>query len=326
MSASIENGVVSSVNIRPMEERDLLVADRVMRVAFGTFIGLPEPAAFMGDATFIPHRWKADPSGAFVAEHEGEVIGSNLATNWGSVGFFGPLTIRPDFWDRKVGRQLIEPAMECFAKWGNTHTGLFTFSASPKHAALYQRFGFWPRFLLAIMGKPVEGAQATAATGVTGRWRKYSGLSESEKEAALRGCRALTDGIYPGLDVTMEIQAVDGQSLGETLLVGDGPDAFAVCHFGPGTEGGSGTCYVKFGAAASSQGVEGFGRLLDAVEAFAGERGLPKIFAGVSTARHEAYQAMLRRGFRTEIQGVCMHRPNEDGYHRPGVFVLDDWR
>ncbi|WP_269321030.1 hypothetical protein [Fischerella sp. PCC 9605] len=32
------------------------------------------------------------------------------------------------------------------------------------------------------------------------------------------------------------------------------------------------------------------------------------------------------RGFRAEIIGVAMHRPNEAGYNRPDVFVLDDWR
>jgi len=35
---------------------------------------------------------------------------------------------------------------------------------------------------------------------------------------------------------------------------------------------------------------------------------------------------MLERGFRTDIQGVTMHRPNEPGYSRVGVYVLDDWR
>jgi GNAT superfamily N-acetyltransferase len=303
-----------------MEARDIAESDRVMRLAFGTFLGLPDPMLFMGDAAYIPHRWKADPTGAFVAECNGDVIGSNQATNWGSVGFFGPLTIRPDFWERKVGQRLMEPVMECFARWGNTHTGLFTFASSPKHAALYQRFGFWPRFLLVVMSKPVAPEKEAAG------WRRYSELPEDEKESVLRQCREVTDGVYPGLDVSIEIRAVDEQSLGETVVVGDGVDGFAVCHFGPGTEGGSGTCYVKFGAAVSAGGGKHFERLLDAVEAFAAERGLSRISAGVSTARHEAYREMLGRGFRTDIQGVCMHRPNEDGYHRPGVFVLDDWR
>ena len=43
-------------------------------------------------------------------------------------------------------------------------------------------------------------------------------------------------------------------------------------------------------------------------------------------ARHEAYRHLIARGFRTEVQGVAMHRPNEAGYSRPGLYVIDDWR
>jgi len=53
---------------------------------------------------------------------------------------------------------------------------------------------------------------------------------------------------------------------------------------------------------------------------------MPNVLAGVNLAREEAYQQMRTRGFRTMIQGVTMHRPNEPGYSVPGLFVLDDWR
>jgi len=50
------------------------------------------------------------------------------------------------------------------------------------------------------------------------------------------------------------------------------------------------------------------------------------LMAGVNLGREEAYRAMLASGFKTQIQGVTMHRPNEPGYSRPGLYVLDDWR
>src|SRR5262245_16366626 len=90
----------SIVTVRPLREDDLSTADHVMRLAFGTFLGLPDPESFMGDADYISTRWRADPSAAFAAEVEGALVGSNFATNWGSVGFFGPLTVHPDNWDR----------------------------------------------------------------------------------------------------------------------------------------------------------------------------------------------------------------------------------
>jgi hypothetical protein len=33
-----------------------------------------------------------------------------------------------------------------------------------------------------------------------------------------------------------------------------------------------------------------------------------------------------RRGFRTDIQGVAMHRPDSTAFNRPDVFLVHDWR
>src|SRR5579862_4567222 len=103
-----------SVTIRGLEERDLPAADRICRLAFGTFLGLPDPMTFMGDADFVGTRWRAEPSGAVAAELDGELVGSNLATRWGSFGFFGPLSVRPDLWDGGIARRLLERTMEIF--------------------------------------------------------------------------------------------------------------------------------------------------------------------------------------------------------------------
>jgi GNAT superfamily N-acetyltransferase len=318
-----EEAAGRDVTVRPLRESDLHAADHIMRVAFGTFIGLPEPAAFMGDASYVRTRWLADPKAAFAAEAGGELVGSNFATDWGSVGFFGPLTVRPDFWGAGVGKRLMEPVMELFNEWGTRHAGLFTFAHSPKHVGLYQKFGFWPRFLTAIMSKPVGRAEGAS------RWTGFSEAAASEREGVLSACRELTDAVYEGLDVGHEIRAVAAQGLGDTILLWeDGRlSGLAVCHSGPGTEAGSGVCYIKFGAARPGPNAEqDFSRLLDACEEWASSRNASRLVAGANTARHEAYRRMLARGFRTDIQGVVMSRPNEAGYNRPGVYLIDDWR
>src|ERR1051325_9180230 len=133
----IENITKTNISVRPLQETELSTADSIMRLAFGTFIGLPEPMSFMGDAAYVRNRWLADPAAAFSAEAGGEIIGLNFFTNLGSVGFFGPLTIRRDFWDRGVGKRLMEPIMELFEKWVTKHAGLFTFPHSQKHIGLY---------------------------------------------------------------------------------------------------------------------------------------------------------------------------------------------
>ncbi|MFF7162356.1 GNAT family N-acetyltransferase [Streptomyces sp. NPDC008086] len=114
MSAAKRTSVAASVSVRPLVEPDLDRADEIFRVAFGTFLGSPEPETFFGTADYVRTRWAADPQAAFAATVEGEVVGSNFAGDWGSVGYFGPLSVRPDLWDQGIGRLLMEPVMASF--------------------------------------------------------------------------------------------------------------------------------------------------------------------------------------------------------------------
>jgi hypothetical protein len=284
---------------------------------------MPDPMAFSGDADYVRTRYRADPPAALAAEVDGKFAGSNFALHWGSVGVFGPLTIHPDLWDKGVARHLLEETMKMFARWQVKHAGLFTFAQSSKHVHLYQKFGFWPRFLTAIMSKPVGEEDGRPGA----KWTRYSQLSPTEKAQAVQDCKNLTDEIYGGLDLRVEIDSIESQRLGDTILIYDGDSlaGFANCHCGAGTETSTGNCYVKF--AASKLGSERhFGGLLDACESFARSQALSRIVAGVNTARHGAYKAMIARNFRTDIQGVAMHWPNEPGYNREGVYLIDDWR
>jgi GNAT superfamily N-acetyltransferase len=312
-----------NITVRPLREDDLQEADRILRLAFGTFLGLPDPASFTGDASYVHTRWRADPMTAFAADADGQLAGSTFVSRWGSVGFLGPLTTRPDLWDRGIGKRLMDPVMACFEKWGTRHAGLFTFAHSQKHVGLYQKFGFWPRFLTAVMSKAV--GQARRQSG----WTAFSGVPGNQQDTLLRACTDLTDRIYPGLEVTPEVRSVNRQKLGETILLwkGDRLAGLAVCHCGPGSEAGSGVCYVKFGAVAPGPSAEeDFDRLLDACEQLAASQGLSRLVAGGNAGRDEAYRRMLGHGFRADMQGVAMQRSNDPGYNRPGVYVMDDWR
>jgi GNAT superfamily N-acetyltransferase len=312
---------VAEATVRPLREEDLEAADRIMRTAFGTFMGAPDPVAVFGDAQYVVPRYRAEPDWAFAAELEGEVAGSNFATRWGSFGFFGPLTVRPDLWDRGIAGRLMEPIIELFEEWRVRQAGLFTFAQSPKHIGLYQKFGFWPQYLTALMDKRIEPA-ADAPEPPT-----LASAPEAEREGIIAGCAELTDSIYDGLDVLHEIRATDAQSLGETVLLGGAElEGFAVCHCGAG-EAGSGTCFVKFAAARPGPDAgDRFSRLVGACEALARSRGLERMVAGVNLARDDAYRRLAGHGYRTWVQGVIMQRPNEPGYCRPDAYVIDDLR
>ena len=312
-----------TISIQPLRAEDLPEADRVCRLAFGTHLGLPDPLAFLGDADLVATRWRARPDAAVGAFSDGRLIGSSFATQWGDFGFFGPVTVHPEFWGQGVAQRLLEPTMALFDKWGVRQVGLFTFPDSPKHHALYGRYGFAKQELTPVMAKPV------AAEANAGEWLAYSALTPEARAVSLAACRGLTDQVSPGLDLTREILAVADQGLGETVLVYDGAElsGFAVCHAGAGSEAGSGVAYLKFGAARpGADAARSFDRLLSACEAFAHARGAARLSAGVNAARSEAHQLMADRGFVAEFQGVAMQRPDAPGHNRPDCFVVDDWR
>jgi GNAT superfamily N-acetyltransferase len=310
------------VVIRPLQASDLDTADRVMRTAFGTFLGAPDPMLVFGDAEYVRPRFAAEPSWAFAAELDGELVGSNLATRWGSYAFFGPLTVRPDLWDRGIASRLMQPVLDLFDGWQVRQSGLFTFANSAKHVSLYEKFGFWPQYLTMLMHRQL-GADSQAPAPQT-----YSQAPDGERDAIAGACREVTDANFDGLDLEHEIRAVHAQSLGDTVLLPEdsGLGGFAVCHCGAG-EATSSECYVKFAAVHPRAGArDRLDRLLAACEALAGARGLERMIAGVNTAREAAYRTLLDRGYRIRFQGVVMQRPNDPGYCRPDVLALDDLR
>jgi GNAT superfamily N-acetyltransferase len=310
-----------SIKTGPLKESELEEADRIVRLAFGTFLGLPNPIEFMGDRGCIEPRWRSTNVKVVAARDDGRLIGSNVVTRWGSFGFFGPLTVLPEYWDRGVAQRLLESTMAIFDKWGVRHTGLFTFPASAKHIGLYHKFGYWPRYLTACMTNAPDAGRA-------GNPALLSGLKRFERDLAIQACARLTNKVDKGLDLTDEIRSGLKQHTGDVVLTysRDVLDAFAVCMNGPGSEGGAKTCYIKFGAARGGAGAgERFDKLLDACDAFAASRGA-SVEAGVNMAREDAWRRMRAHGYRVAMQGVAMQRPHGEGFNRSDVYVIDDWR
>jgi GNAT superfamily N-acetyltransferase len=313
---------IQTIKVGPLKETELEEAGRIVQLAFGTFLGLSNPLEFMGDRNLMTPRWRSPHVRVVAARDGGRLIGSNVATRWGSFAFFGPLTVLPEYWDRGVAQQLLAATMTIFDRWGVRHSGLYTFAQSAKHVGLYQKFGYWPRYLTAIMSRPPQPDPKRAAPVL------LSALKKNQREAAIRACARLTHKIDKGLDLTGEMRALLAQRTGDVVLTyrRGALDAFAVCLNGPGSEGGSATCYVKFGAARGGAGAgERFEEMLDACEGFAYSRGAT-VEAGVNLARVDAYRRMRARGYRVVTQGVAMHRPHAEGFNRADAWVIDDWR
>jgi predicted N-acetyltransferase YhbS len=307
-----------------MTADDLDDADRIMRTAFGTFLGLPDPASFGGDSEYVRTRGRSANVSAFVAERDAEILGSNLVTRWGSFAFFGPLTVDPTYWDSGIGSRLMEPVVDLLDGWGVSLAGLFTFPHSAKHIGLYHRYGFYPRALSALLQRSVTAGGPTSRPGT----QRLSAVADSDRPQFARGMAELTFAVYPGLDLTGETEELLRLGLGDVVVAVDdtGVTAFAVCHVGAGTEAGGGTCYIKFGAVRPGAPADDLVGLLRACDGLAADNGAAAVLAGVNTARTVAYDAMLDDGFRPAMYGLAMHRPNAPGFSRPSDLVLDDWR
>ena len=120
-----------SIQVGPLKGIELQEAERIVRLAFGTFLGLPNPLDFMGDRSFMTPRWRSPHVKVIAAREDGRLIGSNVVTRWGSFGFFGPLTVLPEYWDQGVAQRLLKATNAVFDRWGVRRTGLFTFPQAP---------------------------------------------------------------------------------------------------------------------------------------------------------------------------------------------------
>jgi GNAT superfamily N-acetyltransferase len=315
---------MSGLTVRPLRADDLADADRINRIAFGTFFGLEDPSKFRGDGQSIPGRFLANPDGAFGAELDGELVACGFVMDWGSVGILGPLTVDVDRWGKGIGHAMMDEMVGWMDRRGFALQGLFTHPQSPTHIRLYESYGYRMQRITGVMAKEVP-----ADAGFPDGAGLYSDVPASDREAVLSACRDVTDSIYPGLDLAREITTIGEKRLGDTLLVRrDGQIvAVACCHQGAGTEAGSAQALVKVAAVRSGpEAAADFDCLLAAVEAFAASRGVTRLVAGTNAGRAECYEAMLAAGFKTWMNGVAMHRPAGDGYNRPGVFAIDDWR
>lgn len=306
-----------------LSKADLSQASELIRLAFATYIGVPEPGEFWNDRDYVHNRWNAPHSRWFKAVIDERMVGVLCVSRWGSSAIVGPVAVHPDCWDRGIARQLMTTAVQQLDEWAVTHAGLMTFPDSPKHIGLYQRFGFWPEALIAILQRPVQIPSHQTQTVV-----RY-GDSVADAPGLKAACTSITHHIATGLDLSGEMDAVLQQNLGTTLILLDQtgqPQAFAICHFGPHSEAGVGVFYVKFAAVAPGpQASVLFERLIAACDAAAAQAGQTTLTVGVNTARKGAYQWLVSEGFRTDILGISMHRGGA-GYDRDDAWVLDDWR
>ena len=63
-----------AIKLGLLKESELIEADRIVKLAFGTFLGMPNPSDFMGDRNFMTPRWRSKHV-KVIAARDGERLG-----------------------------------------------------------------------------------------------------------------------------------------------------------------------------------------------------------------------------------------------------------
>ncbi|HEV8617708.1 MAG TPA: GNAT family N-acetyltransferase [Methylomirabilota bacterium] len=329
-------GRLPKVQIRRVRKGDLSRTRDVFEQTFGDFLerqlGTRPRQAFSG-AQYVHHRWLMEPWGCFVAEEDNsKIVGAALATTWGSVGLLGPVAVLTHYHNQTIGQQLMRATQEFFDENKTTLQGAMTYPTSPKHLALYHKFGYRPKALTAITSRPLDknGARAAArpprGTLVV---RRFSTLEETKKKAALARFHRITNAICRGLELAKEVEIVDGLALGDTLLLERGRDlvGFAIYHTPGVSEAPTGALYVKYLAIDPAQKKpEHLEQFITAIEDLGQELGVQRVILPVCMRYWQAYATLLKCGYQIDFTMLRMQKGKQEDYEDPSHLVLDDWR
>ena len=309
---------MSVIKISSLQESELQEAENLLKLAFGTFKQLPNPLEF-GQGAQYSSRWYRDSSSVIAAKLTDQLIGYVMLANWGSFGNLGPIVVHPNYWNQGIASQLMQSAENKFAQWKTRQMGLSTFANSPKHVYLYGKFGYQPRFLIALMVKPITPTRQSLKA------QRYSQLATEQQAESLREAYWLTDSIYAGLDLSSEIKVVEKCCLGDTIFLWNdgGLTGLAICHYEKKSEAQKNSCYIKFAAAKSPNAFE---QLVDECEILASNVFMISLVAGVDTACEDAYQRMLARKYKIQTFMLSMYKPNQPSYTRQETYIIDDRR
>jgi predicted N-acetyltransferase YhbS len=331
-------GRATKVQIRRIKKGDLSRVRDVLEQTFGDFferqLGTRPRQPFQG-AQYVHHRWLVEPWGCFVAEEDQQkLVGVALGVTWGSLGLLGPVAVLTNYQNQGIGQQLIRAVQEFFDENKATLQGVMTYPSSPKHLLLFHKFGYRPKGLSAIMSRVLDRAEVdplgpgrAARSGLV--VRRYSTLEEAKKKAALARFHRITNAVCRGLDVSKEVEIVDGLALGDTVLVERGRDliGFGVYHLPGVSEAPSGSLYVKFLAVDPQQRKpEVLEQVVAAVEDLAHAQHVSRVILPVYTRYWQAYSTLLRCGYQVDFTMARMQHGKPEDYEDAGHLVLDDWR
>ena len=195
------------------------------------------------------------------------------------------------------------------------------------------KFGYRPKALTAVMSRTIDRTPPQAAVTKPSKAalavRRFSALEETKKKATLARMHRITNAICRGMDLSKEVEIVDGLALGDTLLLELGRDlvGFAIYHTPGVSEAPAGALYVKFLAIdPPKRKVEHLVEFVAALEALGQELGVQRVILPVYSRYWLAYATLVQSGYQIDFTMVRMQRGKQEDYENPTHLVLDDWR
>jgi GNAT superfamily N-acetyltransferase len=149
------------VRVREAVDADWVEAGRICYEAFAT---LADRHGFQHDFPTVasasePIRWLINHPKVFgvVAEQDGRVVGSNFMDERGTISAIGPITVDPAAQDHRVGRLLMEAALERARQTGPSGVRLLQLAYPNRSLSLYTKLGMDVKESFAAMyGDPIR--------------------------------------------------------------------------------------------------------------------------------------------------------------------------
>jgi GNAT superfamily N-acetyltransferase len=286
-----------------MQEADLEAVMEITNEAFRELIAgntgrRPE------DPLFAPilgrYRLDLDPAGCHVAVSGADVVGANFSVLRGTLGWFGPLAVRPDAQGHGIAQELITECLRSAEQRGARLMGLETLANSPQHIHLYQKLGFRPSWTGISYRGDVRDRPMPEGVEVDGKVPKL-------------------DYLYPGYDAANDARATRFAKVGVTLTLRDG---FAICHLTNTLWAETTLAYVPLAVARDR---ETFDSLVRGVEALAREHGKSSVVMQVPGSSWATQEALLEHGYKPGGAALRMKRGEGAGYDSGSFFYADDW-
>ena len=299
-----------------MSEKDFDEIRKVQMAAwidYSAGIGQPRKIKPRTDLSLKSYQ-KGDPEGCFVAKDGEKIVGSIFSHTWGIVGWFGPFEVLPEYQNKGIGRMLIDASLAYLQKSGCETIGLETMPESKKNLQLYIKYGFWPVGLTIIMSKILTERRDAEVKKAGTEFRVFD-LSETEKAAALKAIRRISNSTHHGLDYTKEIIIAERYELGKTLLLTKGKMivGFALLYTYPIVEGLERATVRILVIESRHASEEAFFTLLSKCERTAEKAGKKEISLGFYSCSGVPIRSLLSAGYPIAVCLVRMILKGETG-------------